>query len=71
MAGMQLDIIIPSEVSQKEKDKNHVISLTCRFSNMTQMNLPTKQKQTHRHREQICGCQGEEGREWDGWGVWG
>ena len=22
------------------------------------MNLSTKQKQTHRHREQICGCQG-------------
>ena len=32
-----------------------------------------KQKQTHRHREQICvvGCQGEEVREWDGLGVWG
>ena len=25
---------------------------------MTQMNLSTKQKQTHRHREQTCGCQG-------------
>ena len=24
---------------------------------MTQMNLSTKQKQTHRHREQACGCQ--------------
>ena len=23
------------------------------------MNISTKQKQTHRHREQICGCQGE------------
>ena len=22
------------------------------------MNLPTKQKQIHRHREQTCGCQG-------------
>ena len=29
---------------------------------MTQMNLSTKQKQTHRHREQTCGCQG------GGWG---
>ena len=33
---------------------------------MIQMNLFTKQKQTHRHREQTCGCQGgrweEEGR---------
>ena len=26
---------------------------------MTQMSLSTKQKQTHRHREQTCGCQGE------------
>ena len=24
---------------------------------MTQMDLPVKQKQTHRHREQTCGCQ--------------
>ena len=24
---------------------------------MTQMNLSTEQKQTHRHREQICGRQ--------------
>ena len=23
------------------------------------MNLSTKQKQTHEHREQTCGCQGE------------
>ena len=29
---------------------------------MTQMNLFTKQKQTHRHREQTCGRQG--GAEW-------
>ena len=35
------------------------------------MNLSTKQEQTHRHREQICGCQG--GGRWgrDGLGVWG
>ena len=25
------------------------------------MNLSTKQKQTHRHREQTCGCQREGG----------
>ena len=28
---------------------------------MTQMNLSMKHKQTHRHKEQTCGCQGEEG----------
>ena len=31
------------------------------------MNLPTKQKWTHRHREQTCGCQRGNGREWDEW----
>ena len=30
------------------------------------MNLFTKQKQTHRHREQTCG--GQEGRVWGGMG---
>ena len=37
-------------------------SLTCEIYNMIQMNLSTKQKQTCRHREQICGCQGEGGQ---------
>jgi len=31
--------------------------------NMTQMNISTRQKQTHRHGAQNCGCQGE-----GGWG---
>ena len=35
------------------------------------MNLSTKQKLTHRHREQTCGCQGGGGRERDGLAVWG
>ena len=37
---------------------------------MTQINISMKQKQTHRYREQACGCQGwrvEEGRI----GSWG
>ena len=44
---MQLDILILSEVSQKEKDKYYVISLTCGIHNMEQMNLSTEKKQTH------------------------
>ena len=40
---MQLEITILSEVSQKKKDKYHVISLICRIQNMTQMNLSMKQ----------------------------
>ena len=38
---------------------------------MIQMNLCTKQKQIHRHREQTCGCQGGGGWRRDGVGVWG
>ena len=32
------------------------------------MNLSTKQ--THRHRDLICGCQGNRGKKRDGLGVW-
>ena len=35
------------------------------------MNISTKQKQTHSHREQTCDCQGGGRREWDGRGAWG
>ena len=60
-----------SDISQKEKDKYHMISLTCGIQNMAQTNLSTKQKQTHRHTEQICSCQGrggwERGEGQDGW----
>ena len=43
---------------------------------MAQMNLSMKQKQTHRHREQTCGCQGGWGMRDGGWGrdglgIWG
>ena len=31
------------------------------------MNISTKQKQTHRCREQTCGCQGGEGWRWIDW----
>ena len=37
---------------------------------MTQMNLPMKQKPTHRHREQTCGCQGGGRQGRDGLEVW-
>ena len=63
---MQLDILTLNEVNQKEKDKYHMISLICGIQNMTQMNLSTKPKQNHKHREQTCGCQAGEEREWDG-----
>ena len=36
------------------------------------MNLPMKEKQTHRHKIQTCGCQEARGvREpWMDWGIW-
>ena len=48
---MDLEIMLLSEVSQKEKDKYHIISLICGIENRTQ-----KQK-THRKRNQTCGYQ--------------
>ena len=51
------EILILSEVSQKEKDKYYMILLICGICNTTQMNLSTKQKQTHRQGK-TCGCQG-------------
>ena len=56
---MQQHLWTQSEVSQKEKEKYHIISLTCGIENRTQMNMSVKQRQTHRYRKQSCGCQGE------------
>ena len=49
---VDLEIIILSEVRQIEKDKYHMISLICVMYKNIQMNLFTKQKQTHRLRRQ-------------------
>ena len=54
---MKLKILILSEVSEKEKDKYHMISLITGIYYMAQMNLPIEKKQTHGHRKQTCGCQ--------------
>ena len=66
---MQLEITMLSEVSQKKKDKYHMIPLIGGIQNVAQMNLSTKQKQTHRHGEQTCDLKrgGWEGRrmDWD------
>ena len=57
---MDLEIIVLSEVSQTEKDKYHMLSLTCGiFKKMIQMNLFTKQ--THRHRKQTWLLKGKGG----------
>ena len=51
-------MITLSEVSQTEKDKYYMISLICGIENVTQKET---MKQTHRHGEQACSCQGELG----------
>ena len=58
---MALEIIILSEVSQKQKDEYHMISFICVIYNVTQMNLFTKQKQTHRRRMQTWMPKGKVG----------
>ena len=41
---MELEILVLSEVSQKEKDKYHVISLISGIQYRAQMNLSTEKK---------------------------
>ena len=55
---MGLETPILSEVSPKEKDKYHTLSLIYGIEYMAQMNLSTEKKQTHGHGEQTCSCQG-------------
>ena len=43
---MDLEIIILSEISQKEK--YYMISSICGIENTTHINIPMKRKQTHR-----------------------
>ena len=61
---MELQILILSEESQKEKDKYHMMSLICVIYNMEQMILSKKKKKTetdHSHGEQIWGYHGRKG----------
>ena len=68
---VDLQIIILSEVSQTEKDKYHMISLIYGvLKKMIQMNLFTKQNQTHRLRKHTYSYQrGKVGGE-DKLGAW-
>ena len=48
------------DLSQREKDKYHMISLICGLlKKMIQMSLLTKQKQTYRIQKQTYGYKGE------------
>ena len=59
---MDLECVIQSEVSQKEKDKYCIISLTWTLKTK-QTNKNPKKTQAHRYREQIDGCKS------GGWGC--
>ena len=52
---MQLETLILSEVSQKEKDKYHMISHIWNLIYST--NEPFHKKEMHGLGEQTCGCQ--------------
>ena len=68
---MDMEINILSEECKTEKDKYHVILLICGIKKkLMKMNLLTKQKQTHRHRKQIYGCQRRKRVGRDKLGVW-
>ena len=54
---MDLEIIILSEESQAEKDIYDIISMLNLKKQKMQINLFTKQKQTHRHRKETHGYQ--------------
>ena len=45
--------------SKSERDKYHMILLTCGIQNMTQKNISMKQNQTHRHREHTVVASGK------------
>ena len=67
---MGLETLILGEISQKEKDKYHMISLMCSLKYGA--NDPIYKTETDPgHEEQTYGCQGGGRRKWDGWGVWG
>ena len=56
---MDLETLILSEVSQKKKDKYHLLSLI--WNLIHGINESFHRKETHGLREQICGCQGGRG----------
>ena len=57
---MDLELIIPSEVSQRKTNTRY--HYMWNLKKIIQMNLLTKQKQTHNHRKQAHGTKGKGGR---------
>ena len=72
MRWMKLELIIPSEVSQKEKKKKHntvYIYIYMEFRKMVTITLYARQQKTHRCIELSFGlCR--RGQGWDDLGEW-
>ena len=68
---MELETLILSERSQKDKDKYHMISHNWNLISSTNEHL--LRKENHGLGEETCGClmgRGGSGREWEGSGAW-
>ena len=65
---MALETVIQCEVSQKEKNKYHILTHICGARKMVQMNQFAGQKLRHRCREQTC--EHKAGKVAWGWGWW-
>ena len=59
----------PEEMSQKDKDKYHMISLITGIYYPAQMNLSTEKKIMDLEKRLVVAGGG--GGEWDGLGIWG
>ena len=66
---MDLEIVAQSEVSQKEKDKYHIMLLICGIQKNVIDELTCKQKQNHRCTKQTYGYQ-RGNWWWDELGDW-
>ena len=62
--GMDLEIVILSEVSQAEKEKYSMLSLICGIQKeMIQMNLPNRKRLTELEDELMVAWRKDEGRD--------
>ena len=61
MRWVNLEPIIQSEVSQKEKDKHHIQCICMESRKMVPRNLFAGQQWRNRHKEQTCGHGGRGG----------
>ena len=59
---MQLEILILSDVCQKEKDKYHMISLICGILSMAQIIVSKNRNRLGDMESRVVGIKGEEGR---------